>query len=115
MTNLDRVIETIDECRHLTTNEVGYELSDEYLIAPDLPAPYINLDGEAEWTFGDSAVELAVVNEEGEVCIHDDGRLIGIDVLELEDQALKHLAAVRYAQERISLNHDRDLREDRHP
>lgn len=115
MTNLDRVIETITDCSYLSSDEIGYELEDEGLIAPDLPTPYINLEGEAEWTFGDSAVEIAVVNEEGEVCIHDDGRLISIDVLELEDQALKHLAAVRYAQERISLNHDRDLREDHHP
>ena len=105
MTNLDRVIETIDECRHLNADDIGYELADEDLIAPDLPTPYINLYGEAEWTFGDSAVELAVVNKEGEVWVHDDGRLVPVDVLELEEQALKCLAAARYAQERISLNH----------
>lgn len=104
MTNLDRVIETITD-RYTSLEEIGYELADEDLIAPDLPTPYVNLDGEAEWTFGDSAVELAVVDKEGEVWIYDDGRLVPVDVLELEDMALKYLAAARYAQERISLNH----------
>lgn len=109
MNNLTEAIELIDLCSYMPADEIGYELADEGLIAPDLPAPYINLDGEAEWTFGDSAIELAVVNEEGDVWVHDDGRLIDVDVLELEDMALKYLAAVRYAQERISLNHDKDL------
>lgn len=105
MNNLTAAIEVIDMCSYMPPDDIGYELADEDLIAPDLPTPYINLHGEAEWTFGDSAVELVVVNEEGDVWVRDDGRLIDVDVLELEDMALKYLAAARYAQERISLNH----------
>lgn len=93
MNNLTEAIESIDLCSYMPADEIGYELAEEDLIAPDLPEPTIREDGWAEW-----GSEAAFHPDEG-LWSYDNGAMTIDSPDRLREVALIYLAAAKYAEE----------------